>query len=85
MGRYINETSKGEPLPRTGKANALINDGAKIVQPNKFQENLICVIENGFFDAAGYAFSENEFKAFKHPDGRNKIWLVHPLAKKLAK
>jgi len=84
MGKYINKNSKGELLPPFNKAKALIDDGAKVVNDNEYLENMICVVENGLFDAAGYAFSENEYKVFKQPDGRNKIWLVHPMAKELA-
>jgi len=85
MGYYINETSKGEALPASGKAMMLIKDGAKVVQP-EFQPNLVCVVDNGFFEAAGYCHSESEFQAFNNPtDSRPKVWLVHPEAEKLAK
>lgn len=84
MGYYINETSKGEALPPHGKVSALINDGALIVQPF-FQPNLVCVVDNGFFEAAAYCHSEDEFKAFLVSDGRPKTWLIHPQAETLAK
>jgi len=45
---------------------------------------MICVVENPMFDAAAYAYCEQEFEYFKRPDGREKIWLVHPLASELA-
>jgi len=84
MGYYINQNSKGENLPSSGKAKALVNDGAKIVKP-EFQPNLICVVENGFFDAAGYCYSKEEFIDFNYPgDYRPKTWLTHPLAKELS-
>ncbi len=54
MGRYINQNSKGESLPANGKAKALIADGAKVIpQPTEFEEDIVCVVENGMFDAAG--------------------------------
>jgi len=85
MGYYINENSKGESLPSRGKARALILDGAKVVNAT-FQPNLVCVVENGLFDAAGYCYNEKEFTIFNDPtDYREKIWLVHPQAEKLAK
>jgi hypothetical protein len=85
MGYYINETSDGKGLPASGKVQALLNDGAKIVKA-EFQTNLVCVVDNGFFEAAGYCYSESEFQAFNHPtDNRPKTWLVHPKAKELAK
>lgn len=85
MGMYVNVDSKGNALSAQGKARELISDGATIVSDDKFLDNMICVVENGFFDAAGYAFDEEEFNEFKHPDGRRKTWLVHPKAKQLAK
>ena len=84
MGKYINTTSKSEPLPHLGKAKKLIEDGATIVPPI-WQENLICVADNGAFECAAYCYSEEEFKAFNYPDGRLKQWLTHPKAKELAK
>jgi hypothetical protein len=85
MGRYINQNSRGESLPTTGKAEALLNDGAKRV-PCAWQKNLVCVVENGPFDAAGYAYCESEFKAFNLPsDTRRKTWLVYEHAERLAK
>lgn len=82
MGYYINTNSKGEPLP-INKVHALIQDGAELTDAS-FKENLICVVDNGMFMAAGYCFSEDEFEAFNQPDGRNKIWLIHPKAKELS-
>ena len=84
MGYYINSTSNGTPLPAKNKADYLILDGAKEVEA-KFQPNLICVVENGMFDAAAYAYDESEFNEFNNPnDYRKKIWLVHPKAKELS-
>jgi hypothetical protein len=85
MGYYINQTSTGQPLPSIGKVKALVLDGAKIVAP-EYQPNLVCVVDNGPFEAAGYCYSEEEFKEFNNPgDWRPKTWLVHPLAEQLAK
>ncbi len=83
MGYYINHNSQGKALDSFLKAEQLMLDGAKVVEP-VWQENLICVVENGIFDAAGYAFDEKEFEQFLYPDGRKKTWLTHPLAKKLS-
>lgn len=84
MGYYINKTSKGDELPSNGKVLALLADGAKLTSPI-WQENLICVVENGYFDAAGYAFSEKEFEHFNSStDQRPKTWMTHPMAKELA-
>lgn len=84
MGMYINENSKGQPLPTIGKANALLEDGAKETTA-EFQENLICVVSNEYFDAASYIYSEKEFEAFTQPgDHRPKRWLIYSKAKELA-
>lgn len=83
MGYYINSTSKGQPLGRL-KVEQLCADGATIVDGNQFVPNLLCVVDNGIFMAAGYCYSEAEYEEFKHPDGRRRTWLVHPQAKKLS-
>lgn len=85
MGRYINELSTGQPIGWR-KAQALINDGAKeIPQPAEWRPNLVCVVDNGVFEAAGYAFDQREFEVFSAPDDRKKIWLEYPHAEALAK
>ena len=83
MGYYINVTSTGKELGRE-KVEELIDDGAIIVSGNEFVPNLICVVDNGLFEAAGFAYSEREYLAFKKPDERKKTWLVHPKAAVLA-
>lgn len=82
MGYYINHNSKGEPLGRN-KVHDLIQDGAKLTSAT-FQPNLICVVNNGSFQAAAYCYNEDEFKQCKRQDGRIKTWLTHDLAKTLS-
>ncbi len=78
MGYYINKINN-KTLPPNGKANFLLREGAKIAPtPITFQENLVCVVENFHFDAAGYAYSKEEMDVFLKPDGRNKTWLIVP-------
>lgn len=85
MGKYINQNSKGETLGLE-KAKELIADGATpITEPKEWQEGLVCVVNNGFFEAAGYCYSPDELEAFKYPDGRSRTWLHYPKAKELAK
>lgn len=85
MGYYINIDSKGNFLPARGKALALIADGAIEVERDKFVENLVCVVSNGPFDAAGYVFSESELAHFTDPrDTRYKVWLVYDHARELS-
>jgi len=77
MGYYLNTSPKGTALPARGKAQALLNAGAtKLAGPVVFQPNLVCVVENGIFDAAGFAFSEAEMNQFLINDGRLKTWLI---------
>jgi len=83
MGYYINKDSKGNALPPHGKVRALIADGAHIIEhrDGEFEENLVCVVDNGMFEAAGYAFNADEMEAFEYPDGRYRTWLVYEHAR----
>lgn len=81
MGFYINQNSKGVQLPARGKAKVLLEDGAMLVFHPKFQPNLVCIVSNGPFDAAGYCYNEREFNDWTDPnDPRPKIWLVYEYA-----
>lgn len=87
MGYYIEGPSKGkvEYIIKNWKA-------VEIPQPGTFssilpQHGLICVVDNGLFEAAGFCFDAQEFDAFTRPDDyRPKTWLIMPrdLAEKLA-
>jgi len=86
MGWYI-------PGPAQGKARYIKErHGAEIIErPSSFRDissdkALICVVDNGPFEAAGYAFSEREFEAFSRPDSRQKTWMVmdYNLARELS-
>ena len=85
MGYYINQIN-GKPLPPQGKCETLIENGStQINTPTEFQDNLVCVVENGFFDAAAYAYSEKEMNEFLDPsDYRRKRWLIVPNADMLS-
>lgn len=86
MGKYINNGPNGDILPLQGKAQALIANGATPIHtPVTWTDDLVCVIDNGMFEAAGYAYDENEMRVFKSPDGRSKQWLRFSKAKDLAK
>lgn len=84
MGKYINQNSKGEALGLQ-KLNGLIQDGAtKISPPIEWQEGLVCVLENGMFDAACYCYDKQEMQACLEPDSRRKTWLKYDQAKDVA-
>ena len=78
MGFYI------ETKTSTNKAENLVNDynGTIISKPKSFDQipedkALIVVIDNNFFEAAGYAFDEKEFQAFTEPsDPRFKQFVL---------
>ena len=40
------------------------------------RQAIICVVDNGVFEAAGFAYDEAELNAFKRPDGRPRTWLL---------
>lgn len=85
MGYYINQIN-GKMLPAKGKAEFLIENGAEQIKtPIEFIENLVCVVENFWFDAAAFAYSEEEMFEFSNPsDNRKKTWLVVPNAAELS-
>lgn len=87
MGYYLNEMPNGEKLPASGKVQKLLMiDGAELIEePQDWEENIVCVVDNGPFEAAAYAYSKNELEVFKYPDGRPKKWLKVPGAKEIAK
>lgn len=81
MGKYINIDLERNPLHARGKASALVQSGAeRISEPELFNQHqgkaVICVVENGFFDAAAYAYCQGELECFKRDDGRSKTWLT---------
>ena len=86
MGRYINQNSNGARLPNCGKADYIILDGGvEISEPKEWCENLVCVVENGPFDAALYCVDKGEYRAATNPnDHRPKRWIIYPKASELA-
>ena len=81
MGKYVNVNLKGNPLMARGKATQLVQSGAeRIEEPSKFDQHpgkaVLCVVENGPFDAAAFAYNQSELEEFKRPDGRAKSWLT---------
>lgn len=87
MGYYINSTSKGKHLGFSAKTKeqALIQDGATPTDGKTFEDNLVCIVDNGHFAAAAYAYSKEEYEDFINPrDTRPKTWLIYEHAKELS-
>lgn len=81
MGYYIN----GIGNSFQEKVRALKEKHNAIKTDSSFKENLVCVVDNGLFAAAGYAYCEEERNVFADPkDMRPKVWLIVPNAKELA-
>jgi len=76
MGYYIDGPAKGKAVFIKGKYGAdIISTPAVFNVPAG--KALICVVDNGPFEAAAYCFNVREFKAFSdHADPRPKKWLL---------
>lgn len=89
MGHYINELPNGEILPAIGKADKLLStiEGTEELEsvPQEWEEDIVCVVSNGTFEAAAYAYNDAELKEFSRFDGRPKRWLKVPHARTFAK
>ena len=74
MGYYIETPenfNKANQLVALYNANLIDEPGE--LHPTKA---IICVVQNPFFDAAGYCYSEKELSVFRHNDGRPRSWLL---------
>lgn len=77
MGFYI------QVPDRLKKARQLVSlHKAEIIQRPQFfgsvpeGKALICVIDNGIFEAAGLCYSEDEFEDMSTNDGRARTWVL---------
>jgi hypothetical protein len=87
MGKYINQTSNGSiGSSYKSKCEALVADGAKVlINPIRFVNNMVCVVNNGYFAAAAYVYSESEFVEFSsEEDPRPKTWFIWDKVKEFA-
>jgi hypothetical protein len=85
MGMYINKVN-GEKLPTFGKVPFLQEKaGAQLLgkPPDRFEKDLVCVVENAAFDAAVYAGTPWEMRYYMDSGGRTTHWLIVPNAKDL--
>ena len=79
MGYYLQTPGRNHE-----KAVALVKKygGRQIDEPpNSLSElpeetALVCVVDNGPFEAAGLAYSDEELQAFAYPDNRPRRWIV---------
>ena len=77
MGYYIEV-----PEPE-GKAQQIVDlYGGKIISiPPSFEDitpgkAIICVMDNGPWEAAGFAYNQRELEAFSSYDGRPRTWVI---------
>lgn len=82
MGYYI------EVPQHKGKAQQIIDLHGARWSPDvpsfkdiKEDEAIICVVDNGPFEAAAFVYNEDELAEFARPDGRPKYWLIMDRAK----
>jgi hypothetical protein len=83
MGKYINKINE-IPLGTSFKEKCTVLEtmGAIKVTDKEFLPDMVCVVDNGFFAAAGYAYDRGEWQEFRHPCGRPKQWYTLPNASK---
>lgn len=78
MGYYIevpNNKGKAQQLADLHRATILPQ------RPESFEDApegtaIICVVDNGPFEAAALCYSREEFVEFARPDGRPQTWLL---------
>ncbi len=77
MGYYI-EVPKDK-----NKAQQIVQlyGGRIALSPPSFEditpdEAIICVVDNGSFEAAGFAYNQDELFVFSDMDGRQKTWVI---------
>jgi len=89
MGQYINEIDgKHIGSSFTEKRNSIKNIKDSVEYPGTpkiWEENIVCIIDNGPFAAAAYIYNESELVAFSDPnDIRTKAWFNVPNAEQYA-
>jgi len=82
MGYYIQGPTLGKAEAIIRQYNALQMSPEEALKALKAGSGVVCVVENGMFDAAAFCYDEEEFDAFNDPhDLRPKTWLVMNLKK----
>ena len=82
MGYYIQVPE----AKKKAKQLVKLYGGESVIRPETFSKipegkALICVIDNGLFEAAAFCYDQREFEVFSHPDGRPKSWILMDLEK----
>lgn len=78
MGYYIQGPTKGKAAficQTYGGFLTSLQHGRETIKERP-DLALICVVDNGAFEAAGFAYDERELEAFANDDGRAKTWLL---------
>lgn len=79
MGYYIQGPMHGKAqmlMDRYGAKNVSIEEAVKIIKEPDSKDAVVCVMDNGPFEAAAYIYNEDEWHAFMYPDDhRPKQWL----------
>lgn len=66
---YILSTYNGVRLEKAPKSIIDLTEG----------QGLVCIVDNGPFQAAAFVFDDGELDAFTQPgDGRSKVWVSAP-------
>jgi len=78
VGYYIevpnSQDKAGQIMTYYGATAVSLNEARRALQAGK---GVICVVQNGPFDAAAFCYNEEEFDDFAWPgDRRPKTWLV---------
>lgn len=81
MGYYINAPEMGNSFAE--KVQFLKDKHQATETTAEFKPDLVCVVDNFMFAAAGYCYNEAEFEEFSKTT-RPKKWLIVPNAKELA-
>jgi hypothetical protein len=79
VGYYIETNTphgKAEQIMQTLGGTEVTQEEAEMIIKEDMGA-VICVVDNGPFEAAAYCYNLDEFRAFTHPsDDRPKKWIV---------
>ena len=77
MGYYIQTPhNKGKAKYIAEKYGGTIVDTPPSFENISPDKAIICVVDNGGFEAAGFCFSQSELHDFSYFDGRPRTWVI---------